>query len=31
VGSSGLEIGTIGDLLAHTYDINLAVDARPRR
>ncbi len=28
VGSSGLEIGTIGDLLAHTYDINLAVDAR---
>jgi aromatic-L-amino-acid decarboxylase len=28
VGSSGLEIGAIGDLLAHTYDINLAVDAR---
>jgi aromatic-L-amino-acid/L-tryptophan decarboxylase len=28
VGSSGLEIGTVGDLLAHTYDINLAVDAR---
>ena len=28
VGSSGLEIGTIADLLAHTYDINLAVDAR---
>jgi aromatic-L-amino-acid decarboxylase len=28
VGSSGLEIGTIGDLLATTYDINLAVDAR---
>ncbi|HSL10862.1 MAG TPA: aminotransferase class V-fold PLP-dependent enzyme [Actinomycetota bacterium] len=28
IGSSGLEIGTIGDLLAHTYDINLAVDAR---
>ena len=28
VGSSGLEAGTIGDLLAHTYDINLAVDAR---
>jgi aromatic-L-amino-acid decarboxylase len=28
MGSSGLEIGTIGDLLAHTYDINLAVDAR---
>jgi aromatic-L-amino-acid/L-tryptophan decarboxylase len=28
VGSSGLEIGAIADLLAHTYDINLAVDAR---
>ena len=28
IGSSGLEVGTIGDLLAHTYDINLAVDAR---
>jgi len=28
IGSSGLEIGAIGDLLAHTYDINLAVDAR---
>jgi aromatic-L-amino-acid decarboxylase len=28
IGSSGLEIGTVGDLLAHTYDINLAVDAR---
>jgi aromatic-L-amino-acid decarboxylase len=28
VGSSGLEIGAVGDLLAHTYDINLAVDAR---
>jgi aromatic-L-amino-acid decarboxylase len=28
IGSSGLEIGTIGDLLAQTYDINLAVDAR---
>ena len=28
IGSSGLEIGTIADLLAHTYDINLAVDAR---
>ena len=25
IGSSGLEIGTIADLLAHTYDINLAV------
>jgi aromatic-L-amino-acid/L-tryptophan decarboxylase len=28
IGSSGLEIGAVGDLLAHTYDINLAVDAR---
>ena len=28
IGSSGLPIGAIGDLLAHTYDINLAVDAR---
>ena len=28
IGSSGLEIGTIADLLAHTYDINLAVHAR---
>ncbi len=28
IGSSGLEIGALGDLLAHTYDINLAVDAR---
>ena len=28
IGSSGLEIGTIGDFLAHSYDINLAVDAR---
>jgi aromatic-L-amino-acid decarboxylase len=28
IGSSGLEIGTVGDLLAHTYDVNLAVDAR---
>ena len=28
VGSSGLEVGTVADLLAHTYDINLAVDAR---
>lgn len=28
IGSSGLEIGTVADLLAHTYDINLAVDAR---
>lgn len=28
IGSSGLEIGALADLLAHTYDINLAVDAR---
>jgi aromatic-L-amino-acid decarboxylase len=28
IGSSGLEIGALGDLLSHTYDINLAVDAR---
>ncbi|MBI1350246.1 MAG: aminotransferase class V-fold PLP-dependent enzyme [Actinomycetales bacterium] len=28
VGSSGLEIGAIGDLLAHSYDVNLALDAR---
>ena len=28
IGSTGLEIGAIADLLAHTYDINLAVDAR---
>ena len=28
IGSSGLEIGAVGDLLAHTYDVNLAVDAR---
>ena len=28
IGSSGLEIGALGDFLAHTYDINLAVDAR---
>jgi aromatic-L-amino-acid/L-tryptophan decarboxylase len=28
IGSSGLEMGTLADLLAHTYDINLAVDAR---
>ncbi len=27
IGSSGLEIGAIGDALAATYDINLAVDA----
>ncbi len=28
IGSSGLEIGALGDFLAHSYDINLAVDAR---
>jgi aromatic-L-amino-acid decarboxylase len=28
IGSSGLEIGALGDLLAHSYDINLAVDSR---
>jgi aromatic-L-amino-acid/L-tryptophan decarboxylase len=28
IGSSGLEVGTLGDLLAATYDMNLAVDAR---
>ena len=28
IGSSGLEVGAIADLLAHSYDINLAVDAR---
>jgi aromatic-L-amino-acid decarboxylase len=28
IGSSGLEIGSLADLLANTYDINLAVDAR---
>ena len=28
IGSSGLEIGALADVLAHTYDINLAVDAR---
>jgi aromatic-L-amino-acid decarboxylase len=27
IGSSGLEIGAIGDVLASCYDINLAVDA----
>ncbi|MEZ5116474.1 MAG: pyridoxal-dependent decarboxylase [Candidatus Nanopelagicales bacterium] len=27
VGSSGLEVGAVADLLAHSYDINLAVDA----
>ena len=28
IGSSGLEIGVIGDAIASAYDINLAVDAR---
>ena len=28
IGSSGLPIGALADFLAHTYDINLAVDAR---
>lgn len=28
IGSSGLEVGALADLLAHTYDVNLAVDAR---
>jgi len=28
IGSSGLEIGAMGDLLAHSYDINLAIDSR---
>ena len=28
IGSSGLEVGALADLLAHSYDINLAVDAR---
>src|SRR5919108_1126279 len=28
IGSSGLEVGTLADLLAATYDMNLAVDAR---
>lgn len=28
IGSSGLEIGALADLLAHSYDINLALDAR---
>ena len=28
VGSSGLEIGAVADLLAHSYDVNLALDAR---
>lgn len=28
IGSSGLEVGAMADLLAHSYDTNLAVDAR---
>jgi len=28
IGSSGLEVGAIADLLAHSYDINLALDAK---
>jgi aromatic-L-amino-acid/L-tryptophan decarboxylase len=28
IGSSGLEIGVVGDAIAAAYDINLAVDAR---
>lgn len=28
IGSSGLEVGALADLLAHSYDSNLAVDAR---
>ena len=28
IGSSGLEVGAVADLLAHSYDINLALDAR---
>ncbi len=28
IGSSGLEVGALADLLAHSYDPNLAVDAR---
>lgn len=29
IGSSGLEIGAVADLLAHSYDVNLALDAGP--
>ena len=29
IGSSGLSIGALGDLLAATYAMTLAVDARP--
>lgn len=28
IGSAGLEVGALADLLAHSYDTNLAVDAR---
>ena len=28
IGSSGLEIGAVGDLITASYDVNLAVDAR---
>jgi aromatic-L-amino-acid/L-tryptophan decarboxylase len=28
IGSSGLEIGAMADLLAHSYDVNMALDAR---
>lgn len=28
IGSSGLEIGALADLLAHSFDINMALDAR---
>ena len=28
IGSSGLEVGALADLLAHSYDVNLALDAR---
>lgn len=27
IGSSGLEIGALADLLAHSYDMNMAIDA----
>lgn len=27
IGSSGLEVGALADLLAHSYDVNLALDA----
>jgi aromatic-L-amino-acid decarboxylase len=28
IGSSGLEVGALADLLAHSFDINLALDAK---